>query len=1130
MKKLQIVLFFLFVLSGLAYGQLDVNRTVATKLADALAVLPAEKEKVLNQAMADIASTGQAGLSELIDMRETSTGEARVRLDFALNSITVYATSLQDPVLRKDLQQVYIKAIEKLSKPESKAFYMNLLGMVGDDASVGLFASFLNNASLSDNGARGLAKVKSEKAVEALIKALMQVKPDLKKNVMNALGEIASSEAEDALLAQEGKFPAEDTEVWYFALSRCGSAKSLPVLTKAAREANYSLDRKSGNEAYIFLLNKLAEGGEKKITNKAASDLYKNDLKENQVATRIAALQILLKTDDKNRAKLIVKALNDPEREYRNAALLYAEEYKDADLSRAIAGKLKKADAETQMDIINWLGKNRIAASLEEIIPYVKSTDSEVSRSAIIAVARIGGDEAIACLAGLVASGEKNQLENAACVLKSMEGDIATPLMNLFSKASTEGQKTILQLIGSRKCDRYAKAVLELAVNAAPEVKETALGVLREVVTAENLPQLYELLKNVSATEVEAVQQAIISALNTLPDAERYASAAAQMKKETGNSRDRYFSILAATGDPAAFEVIQQGFAEGNAETQQQAFKALLLWPGFEVTDALYEICKNNEKEKYFDPAFNAYVAKIAGAVLTGEQKLLLLRKALEIAQTTSQKKIVLEQIQKTGTFLGLIVAGKYLEDNDLQQTACQAVMNIALANKAYYGEEVSRLLNRVLEVLSGTDSDYQKQAIRKHLAELPEGEGFVSIFNGKDLTGWKGLVGNPITRTKMSATRLAAEQKKADKLMRESWSVEEGMLVFNGKGDNLCTDKKYGDFEMYIDWKLYPEGKEADAGIYLRGTPQVQIWDTARRDVGAQVGSGGLYNNETNLRNPLQVADNFLGEWNSFFIRMIGERVSVWLNGIKVVDNVIFENYWDRTQPVPFMEQIELQAHGSKVAYRDIYVREIPRVEPYEVSSEEAKEGFRALFNGVYMHNWTGNTKDYVAENGCIVLYPENRGGGNLYTKEEFSDFVFRFEFMLTPGANNGLGIRTPTEGDAAYVGMELQILDNEDPIYKNLKKYQYHGSVYGIIPARRGFLKPIGEWNYQEVIAKGNRIKVILNGEVILDGDIQEATLNGTMDKREHPGLFNKKGHIGFLGHGSVVKFKNIRVKELK
>lgn len=1130
MKKLQIVLFFLFVLSGWAYGQLDVNRTVATKLADALAVLPAEKEKVLNQAMADIASTGQAGLGELVDMRETSTGDARVRLDFALNSITVYATSLQNPALRNDLQQVYIKAIERLTKPESKAFYMNLLGMVGDDASVELFASFLNNASLSDNGARGLAKVKSEAAVKALIKALMQIDPALKKNIMNALGEIAPSEAEDILLAQAGKFPAEDTEVWYFALSRCGSTKSLPVLAKAAREANYSLDRNSGNEAYICLLNKLADEGEKKVANKAASDLSKNAFKANQVATRIAALQILLKTDDKNRAKLIAKALDDPEREYRNAALLYAEKYTNEALNKMIVEKLRKAGTGTQVDLINWLGKNRVAASLQEIMSYVKNADPELSRSAIVAVARIGGDEAIAGLAALVASGEKEQSENAACVLKSMQGDIATPLMNLFAGASAEGQKTILQLIGSRKCDQYAKEVLNLAVHAAPGVKEAALVVLKEVVTAENLPQLYELLKNVSDAEVEAVQQAIVSALNTLPDTERYASASAQMKKESGNSCDRYFSILAATGDPAAFEGIQQGFANGNAETQQQAFQALLLWPGFEVTDALYEICKNNESGKYFDPAFRAYVTKVAGTALTGDQKLLLLRKALEIARNTAQKKMVLEQIQKTGTFLGLVTAGEYLEDKDLQQTACQAVMNIALGNKAYYGEVVTRLLNRVLEVLSGTDSDYQKQAIRKHLAELPEGEGFVRIFNGKDLTGWKGLVGNPITRAKMSATRLTVEQKKADKLMKETWSVEDGMLVFNGKGDNLCTDKKYGDFEMYVDWKLYPEGEEADAGIYLRGTPQVQIWDTARRNVGAQVGSGGLYNNETNARNPLQVADNPLGEWNSFFIRMIGERVSVWLNGMKVVDNVIFENYWDRSQAVPFMEQIELQAHGSKVAYRDIYIREIPRVEPYEVSPEEAKEGFRTLFNGVSMHNWTGNTKDYVAEEGCIVLYPENRGGGNLYTKEEFSDFVFRFEFMLTPGANNGLGIRTPTEGDAAYVGMELQILDNEDPIYKNLKKYQYHGSVYGIIPARRGFLKPVGEWNYQEVIAQGNRIKVILNGEVILDGDIQEATLNGTMDKREHPGLLNKKGHIGFLGHGSVVKFKNIRIKELK
>jgi len=159
----------------------------------------------------------------------------------------------------------------------------------------------------------------------------------------------------------------------------------------------------------------------------------------------------------------------------------------------------------------------------------------------------------------------------------------------------------------------------------------------------------------------------------------------------------------------------------------------------------------------------------------------------------------------------------------------------------------------------------------------------------------------------------------------------------------------------------------------------------------------------------------------------------------------------------------------------------------------------------------------------------PSGGSGGNLYTAEEYGDFEFRFEFMLTPGANNGLGIRTPTRGDAAYVGMELQILDNEADKYKNLKPYQYHGSVYGVLPAKRGFLKPTGEWNLQTVIARGSRIRVVLNGETILDGDIREVSANGTADGNKHPGLLNTKGHIGFLGHGDVVKFRNIRVRRL-
>ncbi len=189
----------------------------------------------------------------------------------------------------------------------------------------------------------------------------------------------------------------------------------------------------------------------------------------------------------------------------------------------------------------------------------------------------------------------------------------------------------------------------------------------------------------------------------------------------------------------------------------------------------------------------------------------------------------------------------------------------------------------------------------------------------------------------------------------------------------------------------------------------------------------------------------------------------------------------------------------------------------------------FQTLFNGKNLDGWVGNKQSYRAENGTIVVDPKGKGGGNLYTEKEYSDFNFRFEFQLTLGANNGLGIHAPLEGDAAYVGKELQILDNTAEKYANLKPYQYHGSVYGIIPAKRGFQKPVGEWNSQEVIVKGSSIKVILNGTTIVDGDFMEASKNGTMDNKDHPGLQRNKGHIGFLGHGDVLRFRNIRIREL-
>lgn len=199
-------------------------------------------------------------------------------------------------------------------------------------------------------------------------------------------------------------------------------------------------------------------------------------------------------------------------------------------------------------------------------------------------------------------------------------------------------------------------------------------------------------------------------------------------------------------------------------------------------------------------------------------------------------------------------------------------------------------------------------------------------------------------------------------------------------------------------------------------------------------------------------------------------------------------------------------------------------------VGSLEAQEsGFVSLFDGQTLTGWIGNKSSYLVKDGMMVIEPKGGGGGNLYTEKEYENFVLRFEFQLTPGANNGLGIHAPLEGDAAYVGKEFQILDNESEKYAGLQAYQYHGSLYGVMPAKRGFLRPIGEWNQQEVRINHPFVTVILNGEVILEGNYLEASQSGTLDKKEHPGLVRSRGHIGFLGHGDLVRFRNIKIKEL-
>ncbi len=409
------------------------------------------------------------------------------------------------------------------------------------------------------------------------------------------------------------------------------------------------------------------------------------------------------------------------------------------------------------------------------------------------------------------------------------------------------------------------------------------------------------------------------------------------------------------------------------------------------------------------------------------------------------------------------------------------------------------------------------------HALDVPE--GFTALYNGENLDGWWGAgTENPAAYMALPDDELAAKRKASLDDINAHWSAEGDELVNDGHGLCLTTEKNYGDFELLIDYRTVAG---ADSGIYLRGIPQVQIWDP---DGAGSGGSGGLYNNPRDRpgQSPLVKADRPVGEWNHFRIVMVGERVSVHFNDELVVDHARLDNYFARDKPVPRTGPIQLQTHGGEIRWRNIFIREIEAEEANAILAANGEDQYESVFNGADFTGWAGPTDNYEIVDGTIKCRLGH--GGTIFTEDAYEDFSVRFEFQLPPGGNNGLAIRYPGEGDTAYVGMcELQVLDNTHEKFANLDPRQYHGSAYGQAPAARGYLRPTGAWNFQQVTVVGSRIEVELNGTVILDVDFDDIT-DFMYDKERFAGRDRTSGHFGFAGHNDPVRFREISIRRIE
>ncbi len=424
-----------------------------------------------------------------------------------------------------------------------------------------------------------------------------------------------------------------------------------------------------------------------------------------------------------------------------------------------------------------------------------------------------------------------------------------------------------------------------------------------------------------------------------------------------------------------------------------------------------------------------------------------------------------------------------------------------------------------------------------------PAADGFVSLFNGKDLTGWQGLV--PINeRAKLSPEELAKKQKEADEKDLPHWTVQDGILVYDGKGDNLQTVKDYGDFELYVDWKIPPKG---DSGIYLRGNPQVQIWDSDNLGEDLKkdwhTGSGGLWNDENHPNQPLVKADNPIGEWNTFHIIMKGDKVTVWLNGKKVVDDTPLENYWEPGKPLPATGPIELQHHGDKLWFKNIYIKELT---PADAAAPPvpAGDGFVPLFNGKDLTGWAGLEDFWSVKDGVISGHETKEGSKQtdfVLTAMQPADFELHFSYKFaTPDGNSGVQVRSKVLDEPTYrVGGCQADFD---------AKGDYDGSFYDEagdrgtmssrgektiwdarnqrhnekLPGSGDELKKVvkvGDWNDCVIVAKGSRITYTINGRLTTD-------LIDDSPKALKEGVIALQLHAGFT---MEVLFKDIKIKVL-
>ena len=1107
MKKLFIAILLLALVPFAAGAQDARQRTAETIVADALAQLPAQTPKAFDSLMQELAATGADGIRMMAGMLVPASEGKNAVVEYALGGVVSYVSAQGREALAREVRTGLADAVAASTDKPNQAFLLSLLQLCATAQEAPVFVKYAGDDYLADYAVRGLI---STPGTEATLLALIGESPAPNALLAYAAAEKGLAAAEPALLKWAAD-PTADTparQAVYNALAKCGTHASIATLAAAAKADGYAFTKNDATGAYVNLLARLAAAGEQKALS-AAKALQKPALPQN---VRAAGLEIVLAADAKKRTQTVLAALKDADRAYRCAALDYANAFADEALYAALVKKLPSLSDAAQTDVVSWLGARHAASQSAAVVAAMSSPDDELALAAVRAAGKIGGQQALDALIAQLGGAHAKEASAAlaafngkpnAAFVAALDGDPAT-------------QANALKLVAKRRITTAADKVFALLGSGDKAVRTAAYDALAGVTTAGDFDRLCDLLDKAQGDDVKALQAGLRNALAPAAPDMQYKLVAGRMA--AAPQKARYYPLLAQAATDEAIGALLK------ADDPKAAFAALLTVKNPVMIDVLYELAGKNPD--WTDAAISRYTDFATASDNTPMRKYQLYRKGLEANPSAKTQNKLLKALSRTPVFPALVLAVKYMDAPATAETAALVVKTVAAKNPGMGGQTVAAALKKALEVyveLAKADADagYAVDEIKGLMAKLPEA-GFEPL--SLEPENRKAVVGNPETRKAMKPKALAKAQLEADAAMAQKWSLTDGILTAQANAPAIQFPKQYENFEMILDWKT-----PGEAGIAVRAIPQIRL--------GGVSGTGMLADDKG-----VADADNRPGNWNTLYVKVVDDCITVFENDVKIVENAVMTNPDMPGEPVGICGCIELIAGAAPVEFRNVYVNELPSTPVFELSAEEAAEGFEVLFDGRSLHKWTGNTTNYVPLNGTIDVTAQYGGSGNLYTKKEYSDFVLRFEFrFIREGVNNGIGIRTPMGVDAAFEGMEIQILDHDAPIYKDIKNYQQHGSVYGVIAAKRVKFPPLGDWNVEEIRAVGDRITVTVNGEVILDGNIREACQGHCVgdpgekgnhymiDHRNHPGLFNKSGHLGLLGHGAGIQFRNLRVLDL-